>query len=56
LFNPRTDLWSRHFRLHGARIVPRTPIGRVTEHLLQFNWPRAVETRKALIKDSRYPR
>src|SRR5205807_2542238 len=37
LFNPRKDSWSRHFRLQGARIVPLTANGRVTEYLLQFN-------------------
>jgi hypothetical protein len=31
LFHPRRDRWNVHFRLEGARIVPLTPTGRVTE-------------------------
>ncbi len=39
LFNPRTDDWSTHFRLQDGRIIPLTPVVRVTEYLLQFNLP-----------------
>jgi len=56
LFNPRIDSWSRHFRLVGGHILPRTPTGRVTEYLLQFNLPDAVEARELLIAAGRYPR
>ena len=31
LFNPRTQVWTEHFRPNGGRIVPLTSIGRVTE-------------------------
>jgi len=55
LFHPRQDKWTAHFRLDGARILPLTSIGRVTEHLLQLNHPRTVEMRQALIKAGRYP-
>ncbi|HMC64857.1 MAG TPA: HNH endonuclease signature motif containing protein [Gemmataceae bacterium] len=55
LFNPRKDRWSRHFRLAGARIVPLTAVGRVTEYLLQFNDTWNVEARQALIENGRYP-
>jgi hypothetical protein len=34
LFYPRRDRWSEHFRLEGARIVPLTAVGRVTEYVL----------------------
>ncbi len=56
LFNPRSDKWSRRFRLEGGHIVPLTPKGRVTEYLLQFNWPKSVEARQLLIQAGRYSR
>ncbi len=55
LFHPRRDRWGRHFRVANGRIVPLTPVGRVTECLLQFNRPRAIWTRLALIRLGRYP-
>ena len=36
-FNPRTDLWSEHFRLDGATIQPLTAIGEVTVRIFLFN-------------------
>ncbi|MGH2592732.1 MAG: HNH endonuclease [Anaerolineae bacterium] len=30
LFNPRTQLWTEHFRFDGATITPLTPEGRAT--------------------------
>jgi hypothetical protein len=56
LFNPRSDQWNEHFFLSGAQIVPRTAIGRVTEHLLQFNRPQIIQERGWLIEAGRYPR
>jgi hypothetical protein len=56
LFNPRTDVWEKHFRLEGGRIIPLTPEGRVTEYLLQFNRPASIEERQQLILAGRYPR
>jgi hypothetical protein len=29
LFHPRRDVWSEHFRFAGARVVGRTPVGRI---------------------------
>lgn len=55
LFNPRSDAWSKHFRLRNGSLVPRTPEGRVTEFLLQFNRPENVELRQLLAKIERYP-
>ena len=49
LFNPRTQTWSEHFRLKGGKILPLTPIGRVTEKLLRFNLPTRVEVRERLV-------
>ena len=37
LFHPREQAWVEHFRNHGAIIVGRTPIGRVTANLLAMN-------------------
>lgn len=55
LFNPRTDVWSDHFRLQEGRIVPLTPAGRVTECLLQLNTPESIETRRLLSLADREP-
>jgi len=55
LFNPRLDQWADHFRLVGGRIVPLTPVGRVTEYLLQFNQLQSVQQRQWLIQAGRYP-
>lgn len=50
LFNPRTQRWSKHFRLEEAgRIVPLTEVGRVTETLLRFNLPERLEVRARLV-------
>ena len=37
LFNPRRHHWKRHFEWNGEIIVPRTPIGRVTEYVMNVN-------------------
>ena len=37
LFHPRTDVWTEHFEFDGPRIIGRTPIGRVTVHVLAMN-------------------
>lgn len=55
LFNPRTEDWSDHFQFEGARIVPLSAVGRVTEYLLQFNLPESVETRRLLQESGRFP-
>jgi len=55
LFNPRRDRWAEHFRLEDGRIVPLTPVGRVTECLLQFNRPQSVQERRWLVEVGRYP-
>lgn len=55
LFNPRTQKWSRHFRLNGPAIEPLTASGRVTVFLLQMNSRRRVTERLDLIALGRYP-
>src|SRR5436305_2014023 len=39
LFNPRQNLWARHFRWQGPYLIGRTPIGRVTVTILKINDP-----------------
>ncbi len=56
LFHPRNHRWAEHFRLEGARIIPLTPVGRVTEHLLQLNRPDRLRRRQLLLEIGRYPR
>lgn len=46
LFHPRLDRWQEHFGLRGLFIVPKTPVGRVTVRLLQFNAPERVIERE----------
>lgn len=46
LFNPRNDVWSKHFRFDGARIVGITPTGHATVRLLAMNAPRRLELRE----------
>ena len=55
LFNPRSQRWSEHFRLNGARIIPLTPVGRVTDKILRLNHPSRVEVRRQLIARAQYP-
>ena len=54
-FNPRTQRWSDHFRLDGARIEPLTPEGRVTVTILQLNHPDRILERERLIQVGKYP-
>lgn len=55
LFNPRLHRWAFHFRTDGARIVGRTPIGRVTVHVLALNQPNRIAIRAELIEDGFWP-
>ncbi len=55
LFNPRRHKWSRHFRWEGARLVGRTPIGRVTVEVLNVNDPFRVELREELMEEGLFP-
>jgi hypothetical protein len=56
LFNPRQQVWSDHFRLEGARIIPLSPEGRVTVFVLNLNDEIRVRARRALLEAGRYPR
>ncbi len=54
-FNPRTQVWTDHFRLDGPVIRPLTPEGRVTVKILRLNDPLRVEERAILIEIGLYP-
>ncbi len=55
LFHPRKDSWPAHFKLEGAAILPLSPIGRVTEFLLQFNRDDRLSNRDWLLRAARFP-
>lgn len=47
LFHPRKEMWSEHFQMQGAEIVPTTACGRATARLLNFNDRYRLELREA---------
>ena len=55
LFHPRRHRWSWHFRWDGPRLVGRTPIGRVTVHVLAMNDPIRVALRQELLEEGVFP-
>jgi hypothetical protein len=55
LFNPRQHKWERHFRWEGPLLVGRSPIGRVTVHVLAMNDPVRVALRQELIDEGLFP-
>ena len=54
LFNPRTDLWSEHFRWSGAELVGTTDVGRVTVVVLRINRAEIVARRTVLMAEGAY--
>ena len=50
LFHPRTQRWEDHFARDGARIVGRTPEGRTTAWLLEFNTGDRLRARELLLR------
>lgn len=55
LFDPRRDRWPRHFRWEGARLIGRTPVGRVTVDVLRINLATRVELRASLMDEGVFP-
>jgi hypothetical protein len=49
-FNPRTQVWSEHFRIKDGVIIPLTSEGRVTAWIFRFNDPERVEERREQIE------
>jgi hypothetical protein len=55
LFNPRTQIWKRHFRWSGAKVVGSTNTGRATIAVLKINHPERIEVRARLLKQGWFP-
>jgi hypothetical protein len=55
LFHPRLQHWIEHFRAVDRFIEPLTPTGRVTARLLQLNRLDAIDRRRSLVKQGRWP-
>jgi hypothetical protein len=55
LFNPRSQIWSEHFRLEGGSIVGLTAIGRTTIFLLRMNEISRLQLRQSLADGGLYP-
>jgi hypothetical protein len=55
LFNPRSDLWSDHFRVDGEYIIATSRTGGATVRLLQLNALERTAERRLLQNLHRYP-
>jgi len=55
LFNPRTMLWTEHFRWNGVRVVPLTPVGRTSALVLSLNRPVILSIRREEVERGRHP-
>lgn len=49
LYHPRHHRWLDHFNFDQSQIIPKTPIGRATAALLQFNQAERIAERKILL-------
>jgi hypothetical protein len=54
-FNPRKDLWEKHFQLKDVTIEPLTDIGEITVRLFALNNQERLLERDALISAGVYP-
>lgn len=55
LFNPRSEVWSKHFTVDDTRILGLTPQGRATVQLLRFNSYQRLAERRELKAAGRFP-
>jgi hypothetical protein len=55
LFNPRRQLWSRHFRWDGPVLVGRTSAGRATIVALKIKLEHRLDLRQGLIDEGVFP-
>ena len=55
LFNPRRQIWKRHFAWDGPVLVGNTAAGRATIDALRINLPHRVAQRAALIEEGVFP-
>ncbi|MCP9495694.1 MAG: HNH endonuclease [Pyrinomonadaceae bacterium MAG19_C2-C3] len=54
-YNPRTDRWHEHFRIHGVVIEPLTEVCEATIRILQMNHDDRILERQVLSRRGRYP-
>jgi hypothetical protein len=55
LYNPRKQPWSDHFALENYQIVGKTPQGRATVELLQFNLYERLVERAEVMRAGGFP-
>jgi hypothetical protein len=55
LFDPRRQLWNRHFQWNGAMLEGRTQCGRSTVRTLRINMAIRVDFRQSLIEIGEFP-
>ncbi len=55
LFDPRRQVWSRHFRFNGPIVAGRSQVGRATIAVLAMNAPDRIELRRELISEGIFP-
>lgn len=55
LYNPRRQIWGKHFRWRGAVLLGLTPSGRATIEVLAINDPNAIAVRLALMEEGIFP-
>lgn len=55
LFRPREDEWDDHFQWDGPLLTAKTPIARVTIHVLAVNLSYRVALRQALRDEGVFP-
>lgn len=54
-YNPRIDVWNKHFKIQGAEIISLTKIGGATVKILKLNTEHRRKERKSLIEIGAYP-
>jgi hypothetical protein len=55
LFNPRKQVWRRHFRWESTLLTGKTKTGIVTVHVLNINDPARTMLRENLLFEGRFP-
>jgi hypothetical protein len=55
LFNPRTQVWTEHFRWEGPRVLPLSATGRATVDTLAMNRPLIIAIRLEEAAYGRHP-
>ena len=54
-YNPRRDTWQDHFSVDNGEIIPKSPVGKATATILDFDQPERLILRQALAKIGQYP-